>query len=109
MVTTMVADDRAGRLGALLPLMAAVFVVFLVTGAALPVLPLHVHQTLGLGTFAVGLVAGSQFAAALVSRIWAGGYSGSHGPKQAVLVGLLLAGASGVVYFASLRFLATPV
>jgi quercetin dioxygenase-like cupin family protein len=29
----------------------------------MPVLPLHVHQGLGLGTFVVGLVAGSQFAA----------------------------------------------
>ena len=64
--------NRPAGLGALLPPMAVVFVVFLVTGAALPVLPLHVHQTLGLGTFAVGFVAGSQFAAALVSQIWAG-------------------------------------
>ena len=42
---------------------------FLVIGLALPVLPLHVHQGLGLGTFVVGLVAGSQFAASLVSRV----------------------------------------
>jgi hypothetical protein len=52
----------------LLPIMAAVFIVFIVIGLAIPVLPLHVHQGLGVGTFLVGLVAGSHFAAAIVSR-----------------------------------------
>src|SRR5260221_212376 len=47
---------------ALLPIIAVVFIAFLVIGLALPVLPLHVHQDLGLGTFVVGLVAGAQFA-----------------------------------------------
>src|SRR5438093_12945251 len=55
---------RGSSVAPLLPIMAAVFIAFLVIGAALPVLPLHVHETLGLGTFLVGLVAGSQFAAA---------------------------------------------
>lgn len=40
---------------ALLPIMGAVFVAFLVIGMAVPVLPLHVHQTLELSTFVVGL------------------------------------------------------
>src|SRR5947209_16884733 len=57
---------------ALLPIMTVVFIAYLVIGIALPVLPLHVHQGLGLGTFVVGLVAGSQFAAALMTRPWAG-------------------------------------
>jgi hypothetical protein len=53
---------RRGRsVAALLPITAVVFVVYLVIGLALPVLPLHVHRGLGLGTFVVGLVAGSQF------------------------------------------------
>jgi hypothetical protein len=56
----------------LLPLMAAVFVAYLVIGIAMPVLPLHVHQGLGLGTFVVGLVTGTQFTASLFSRVWAG-------------------------------------
>jgi hypothetical protein len=47
---------------ALLPIMGVVFVAFLVIGIAMPVLPLHVHDGLGLGTLTVGLVAGSQFA-----------------------------------------------
>src|SRR4051794_15666998 len=57
------------------PIMGVVSVAFLVIGFALPVLPLHVHQDLGLSTFVVGLVAGSQFAAALISRIWSGRYT----------------------------------
>jgi hypothetical protein len=55
-----------------MPIMASVFLGFIVIGAAMPVLPLHVHQGLGLGPFIVGLVAGSQFAASLISRPWAG-------------------------------------
>ena len=61
-------------LGALFPIMTTVFIAFLVIGIAMPVLPLHVHQGLELSTFVVGLVAGSQFAAAILSRVWAGQY-----------------------------------
>ncbi len=93
---------------ALLPLMAVVLVVFLITGIAMPVLPLHVHQGLGLGTFVVGLVSGSQFAAALVSRIWSGHFADSRGSKHAVMVGLVAAAASGLLYMLSLRFTASP-
>jgi MFS family permease len=88
--------------------MAVVLVAFLVIGIALPVLPLHVHQDLGLGAFVVGLVSGSQFVAALVSRVWAGHFSDRRGAKRAVMVGLLTAVAGGLVYFLSLRFLARP-
>jgi MFS family permease len=93
---------------ALLPIMAVVFIVYLVIGFAMPVLPLHVHQVLGLGTVVVGLVAGSQFAAALLSRPWAGHYADSRGAKRAVVAGLLVAVAAGLSYLLSLRFVATP-
>ncbi|HEY0386716.1 MAG TPA: MFS transporter, partial [Pyrinomonadaceae bacterium] len=96
-------------LTALLPIMAAVFVAFLVTGLAMPVLPLHVHGRLGLGTFVVGLVAGAQFTASLLSRFWSGSHADSRGGKRAVVVGLLLAAAAGLLYFLSLRFVGTPV
>ncbi len=57
---------RQGRSAAtLLPIMAVVFIAYLVIGLAMPVLPVHVHHGLGLSTFVVGLVAGSQFAASL--------------------------------------------
>ena len=95
-------------LATLLPIMAVVLVGFLVIGLALPVLPLHVHQGLGLGTFAVGLVTGSQFAASLVSRFWSGHYADSRGAKRAVVAGLLAAAASGLLYLLSLAFVGTP-
>jgi MFS family permease len=93
---------------ALVPIMAVVLIAFLIIGLALPVLPLHVHQGLGLGAFAVGLVSGSQFGASLLSRVWAGQYADSRGAKRAVLAGLLTAAASGLLYLLSLRFVGAP-
>jgi hypothetical protein len=63
---------------ALLPIMAIVFIGFLVIGMALPVLTLHVHQSLGMSTFVVGFFAGSQFVAALITRVWSGHYADSE-------------------------------
>jgi MFS family permease len=92
----------------LIPIMVVVLIGFLIIGLALPVLPLHVHHGLGLSAFVVGLVTGSQFGASLISRIWAGHYADSRGAKRAVVVGLVVATASGLVYLLSLRFVATP-
>src|SRR5215475_4110939 len=100
--------SQRGSGAALLPIMAAVFVAFLVIGIAMPVLPLHVHQGLGLGTFLVGLVAGSQFAAAILSRVWAGRQADTRGPKIAVIAGLAIAAASGGLYLLSLTAVSRP-
>lgn len=97
------------RVAGLLPIMGVVFVAFLVIGVAMPVLPLHVHDGLGQGTFVVGLVAGSQFAASLISRPWAGHFSDRSGSKRGVIVGLLAAAASGLLYLTSLGFTNTPL
>ncbi len=88
--------------------MGVVFIAFLIIGLAMPVLPLHVHQGLGLGTFVVGLVAGSQFAASLVSRVWAGKHADTRGAKHAVITGLLASAAAGLLYLLSLRFVREP-
>src|SRR5712671_2113630 len=93
---------------AVLPILGVVLVAFLVIGLALPVLPLHVHQGLGLSTFVVGLVTGSQFAASLFSRVWSGHYADKKGAKRAVVVGLLTAVAGGLLYLLSLGFVGTP-
>ncbi|MBB4396825.1 arabinose transporter [Bradyrhizobium sp. ERR14] len=93
----------------LLPIMAVVFAAFLVIGMAMPVLPLHVHDGLGFGTFVVGLVAGSQFAASLVSRPWAGHVSDRSGAKRGVIAGLIAAAASGLFYLLSLGFTEAPL
>src|SRR3982750_2038053 len=92
----------------LAPMLAVVFVGFLVTGMALPVLPLHVHQSLGLGTFFVGLVTGSQFAAALLTRMWAGSFADTRGAKRAVCVGLCTSSAAGFLYLASVPLAREP-
>jgi MFS family permease len=97
------------RSAALLPVIGAIFIAFLVIGMALPVLPLHVHQGLGFGAFLVGLVAGSQFAAAILSRVWAGRQSDTRGPKSALIAGLAIAAASGLLYFLSLSFSEWPL
>src|SRR5205809_2904345 len=97
-----------GSVAMLLPIMGLVFIAFLVIGLAMPVLPLHVHQGLGFGTFVVGLVAGSQFAASLVSRVWSGHFADNRGPKLTVILGLAAAMASGVIYEVSLAFVTMP-
>lgn len=86
----------------LLPLTLAVFVAFLTIGLPLPVLPLHLSQHLALGALGVGAVMGSQFAAALLSRAWAGTLADTQGAKRAVVYGMLMAAASGAVYLVSL-------
>src|SRR6266571_1735510 len=102
------AAHQSRATAALLPIMGAVFVAFLVIGMALPVLPLQVHQRLGFGTFLVGLVVGSQFAAAILSRVWAGRHSDTKGAKHAVVVGLMIGSAAGLLYLLSLGFAAKP-
>src|SRR3954469_3872233 len=92
----------------LLPIMAVVAVAYLVTGIAMPVLPVYVHQELGFSTFVVGLVAGTQFAATLLSRLAGGRFADTRGPKTAVIVGLVFAGAAGLLYILSVRLSAAP-
>lgn len=105
-----IATSTAGwrAVAPLLPIMAVVSIAFLVIGFALPVLPLHVHHGLGLGTFVVGLVTGVQFAVSLFSRVSAGHYADSRGAKRAVILGLVAAVMSGLLYLASLVFAKTP-
>jgi len=76
---------------------------------AIPVLPLHVHDDLGLSPFVVGLVAGSQFVTSLVARPMAGRHADRRGAKHAVVFGLMAAAASGMLYLASLQFRGQPI
>ncbi|QOZ38026.1 arabinose transporter [Bradyrhizobium sp. CCBAU 53421] len=92
----------------LLPVMAAVLAGFLVVGAALPVLPLHVNH-LGFGSIVVGMVAGTQFAASLLSRVWSGAYSDTKGGKRAVVTGLVTALVAGLLYVLSSVFESVPI
>jgi MFS family permease len=93
---------------AIAPIAGVTFTAFFVIGMALPVLPLHVHDNLGMGAFVVGLVAGGQFAASLVSRLWAGRITDSRGPKLAVVLGLSAAVGGGACYLLSLLLIRAP-
>ncbi|RWL47683.1 MAG: MFS transporter [Mesorhizobium sp.] len=108
MVAMDTARNASAAMAGLLPIMAAVFAGFLLIGLALPVLPLHLHQGLGFGPFAVGLVTGSQFVASLLSRIGAGNYADARGGKRAVVVGLIAAALAGFIYLGSLALLDRP-
>ncbi len=92
----------------MLPITLAVFVGFLTIGLPLPVLPLHLHYTLGMSTLVVGIAIGCQSGAALLSRAWAGGLADTRGAKRTVVAGLSVASVSGAAYLASLAFVATP-
>jgi MFS family permease len=107
--TSLAPASRRTVIMTLLPIMIMVLVAFLVIGLALPVLPLHVHQDLGYGTFVVGLVTGSQFAASLFSRVWSGNVCHRRGPKYSVIFGLVAASAAGLLYLLSLWFTAHPI
>src|ERR1700710_1151668 len=85
----------------LMPIMMTVLIGFLVIGAALPVLPLHVRDGLAFGPIMVGVVAGCQFAAALIARLWSGRAADVWGAKWAVLAGLIGASVAGLLYFIS--------
>jgi len=93
---------------ALLPLTLVVFVGFLAIVLPLSVLPLHLQNTLGMGTLVVGMVIGAQFAAALLSRAWAGALVDTKGARHAVVLGFLIAVCSGLVYLVSLAFITLP-
>jgi MFS family permease len=92
----------------LLPLMAVVLAGFLVSGLALPAMPLHVHHGLGLGTVAVGLVAGTLPVATLLSRPWAGRHADRWGARRTVLLGLPATTAAGLLFLLSLQLVDAP-
>ncbi|BFG80862.1 MFS transporter [Paraburkholderia terrae] len=106
--SSLVKKARHSVLVALVPVMAAVLAGFTIIGVALPVLPLHVSDDLRLGTLVIGLVAGAQFAASLISRVWAGSYSDRHGAKRGVVTGLIAAVVAGLLYLLSLAFANIP-
>jgi MFS family permease len=104
-------DERTAEthlVRALAPIMAVVFVAYLIIGIAMPVLPLYVHNGLGLSTFMVGVAAGIEFAAALVSRFWSGWYADTRGARRAMGAGLLMGTAAGLLYLVSLQFAHRP-
>lgn len=89
---------------ALAPLCLIVFLEFLAMGLPLPVLPLHVHDTLGFGALLVGVVVGMQSVATLVTRNRAGTHADRRGPHHAATLGLALSIAAGALSALSTLF-----
>lgn len=92
----------------LLPITLALFVGFFAMGLALPVLPLHVHHTLGQSTLMVGVAVGSQFLSALLSRGWSGAVCDGRGPRVAALAGFAGVACVGGGYLLSAAFVDRP-
>ena len=82
---------------ALAPICAMVFLEFLAMGLPLPVLPTRVHDTLGFGSFVVGLVIGAQSLVTLITRPTAGTRSDERGPRSAATLGLAISVLAGLL------------
>jgi MFS family permease len=93
----------------LLPLMAAVFLAFFVSGMAFPIVPRHVHDTLGFGTLLVGVTMGAQYLSSIVvGRLWSGHFTDERGAKPAMAWGALGISGVGLAYLASLAVVQQP-
>ena len=102
--TNLITAGSTGRLAELRclgPLVLIVFLGFLSIGVPLSALSLQVHEVLGFDMVTVGWVIGIQSLATILTRHRAGTLADHRGPRRAVLTGLPLAAASGLLYLAS--------
>ena len=79
-------------------IVGAAFVGMLGFGAVIPMLPVYLHEQAGASTFVTGLLIGLSSAFALLGRLFAGKTADRKGRRIALLLGMVLCAAAGVLY-----------
>jgi len=80
--------------GYLLKIFAIIFPEFLIMGISLGVLPAYVHNQLLFGNLVVGIVIGTQYAATLCTRHFAGRIADTKGGRVSATMGLIFSSLS---------------
>lgn len=102
-------EEQKGFYALILPVVFAVFSIFLTMGIGFGVLPQFVHAQLGYGAIIVGLVIGVQDITALCTRSMTGSNTDTKGAKSSVIKGVVWAVASGLVYMLAGLFAGMPL
>jgi MFS family permease len=79
-------------------IVGAAFVGMLGFGAVIPMLPVYLHEQAGASTFITGLMIGLSSAFALLGRLFAGKTADRKGRRIALLLGMVLCAAAGMLY-----------
>lgn len=98
-MSTLIQAPHPRRL--LLRISMAMFIAYLSIGLPLGILPLYVHQQLGLSDVMVGIAIGTQFIVTLITRSTAGRLADNHGARRTAFMGMASCAASGVATLAA--------